>query len=121
MENILQFQTALGSLVDIVPEPKKVKRKTHSIKLSYDLNNSNVSSAWADSIYEISKSFDRLVDDEARQAKKNVFKSYFKSYEHTIDLGDKISLNELIDAINEFDAHSNQLRLKNSRKVETKK
>lgn len=95
MENILQFQDALGSLIDIAPEPKKVKRKTHSIKLIYDTHNSDVSSAWADSIYEISKSYNHLIDNGLHNHQLKLLKEKLKSYENNIDLGKRLSLKEI--------------------------
>lgn len=100
MDSLLQFQETLGSLIDIAPEPKKVKRKKHNIKLFYDIHNSDVSSAWAESACEISKSYDLLIKNEADD---NKLKDYLKSYEKIIEIGKSISLKEISDLVNEHD------------------
>jgi|GEM_PF-3588272 len=123
MEIMLQLQEALGSLIDIDPEPKKVKRRTHRIKLLYDSNNSDVSSAWADAIYEISNSYDFLVkESDEHYNKSKLLNDYLKSYENNIDLGSRLSLNKISAIVNECDEncnieHSNQTLLKDIRKA----
>ncbi|MGL1957161.1 MAG: hypothetical protein OCD00_07595 [Colwellia sp.] len=96
MDNILHIQTALGSLVDLVPEPKRVKRKSHNIKLFYDFCNSDVASAWAECNYEISQSYDSLTEDAEYHGRLALYKDYLKSYERVLDLGKKISLNNVV-------------------------
>lgn len=120
MEKILQLQDAFGSLIDIVPEPKKSKRKHHFIAMFYDVKNSDVSSAWAESVNEISDAYVTLVKNKADISRlKKLHKNYCKEYEYIINLEKMPSINELellVDAVDDsFDLSS----LKDMKKVET--
>lgn len=111
MENIIQFQEALGSLIDISPEPKKVTKRVHEFKLSYDTNHSSVSSAWFDCSSLISKSFNFLVETESKNMTVDSISDHLNLYENNVELNDILSLEEIHVLINdEDDLHLSNLQ-----------
>jgi hypothetical protein len=118
MGSVIQFQEALGSLIDITPEPKKRNRINHDLKLSYDIHNSSVSSAWFDCSSLISKSFDFLVAKDSVSVNTET-KDYLNPYEKYVDVKDLLSLKEISYLINEDD--SLQLNLSLLKNLEFKK
>lgn len=109
MDNILQFQEALGSLIDIVPEPEKVKRKTHKVELLYDTRQSSVPAAWADCSSHVSKAYSVLTSQELANP------TYVTCID--IDIGERLSLKEISKLVNEGDQDSILATLRNWRRV----
>lgn len=118
MENILQLNDAIGSLIDIVPEPKKAKRKNHKIALLYDTKNSDVGSAWAESADAIANAYRVLLVNES-VVSHSLQKNYMKRFENFIDLQKSPSIEDLVTLVNDVENSFDLCSLRDLKKVET--
>jgi hypothetical protein len=84
------------NLINIFPLLNKVNRIDHSIRISYDINNSDTDSAWQDVCSEISNSYNFLTNTVPYDDNN----SQLKPEKMIIEIGKKISIDDISILIN---------------------
>lgn len=125
MTNTFNFYRNFSSLLELTPEPKKLRRMKHTIDLKYDFRSGDVSSAWAEVACTIGESFSNLVDDESSKNRIAFasLNSYLCQYKDEFDISKSISLDDLleeIDSENDISCNHRKLNLRHGLLHETK-
>ena len=104
MSVILNLRQSLGSLIDLTPLPKVIRRKIHSTDLVYDLDSTDVDSAWAETAYLIANSYDNISENKVFSKRLQEHGHYFESYKNELKLSETLSMDALSDLFEKLDS-----------------
>lgn len=112
MSVILNFRQSLGSLIELTPTPKVVRRKRYSIELVYDLDSTDVDSAWAETVYLIANSYDNISEDKVFSKRLQEHEHYLESYKNELKLSETLSIDALSDLFEKLDSPRERKKVK---------
>jgi len=112
MSIILNFRQSLGSLIELTPTPKVVRRKRYSIELVYDLDSTDVDSAWGETVYLIANSYDNITEDKVFSKRLQKHEHYLESYKNELKLSETLSIDALSDLFEKLDSPRERKKVK---------